>query len=358
MQLTDSEIDEIIRLGGLAPSGGNAQPWKIRVDANCLELGIQPERAGSFLDVGYLASLYSLGSFLENVCLASTSLGLTYEVQLHEFRIPTDPVATVRYRERSEGLEKDPLYEQIPRRHTNRHLHQGALLPNEVVESLRAAMRPWPRLGLATLSDSSGKKRAAAILGRSNALSLRHPVLFHQMMNELRWSTAEAQSSRDGVAISTLELPPPAVILLRTLRRYPTLRWLLPRPALEKMPEAAVMGCSHLCVQTIRGAPSTENFVNAGRALQRAWLQASALELAVQPLAILPFLVLRARRFQSTGFSPRQADEVLKLGADLNALYSLGEDEFPVFIFRLSAPAAAASERALRLPHRELYARA
>src|SRR3569832_598944 len=132
-------------------------------------------------------------------------------------------------------------------------------------------------------ADAAGKKRAADILGRGNAITLRRPVLFDQMLRELRWSQAEAASSRDGVAISTLELPTPAVVLLRTLRKYPPLRWLLPRPALEKMPEAAVMGCSHLCVQTVRVDPSTEIVVNAVRALQRAWLQASALQLALRP---------------------------------------------------------------------------
>jgi nitroreductase len=357
MRPNDTEIDDLIRLAGTAPSGGNTQPWKVRVRSDALELSLQPERAGSFLDVGHRGSVFSVGSFIENLCLASSWMGLAHQLEIHEFRGPTDPIATLRYLPNAEPPERDLLYEQITRRHTNRHLHKGPVLPDESLEAMRSSIRRWPLVRLIAMSELVEKKKAAALLGRGNVLLLQHPVLFSQMMHELRWSQDEASRSRDGVAISTLELPKAAVLLLRTLRKYPPLRKLLPRGALEKMPEPAVMGCSHLCVVSVRGALSTESLVNAGRALQRVWLQATALQLAVQPLATLPFLVLRAQKFDAAGLSASDTRELLALGAGLSALCSLDEDEFPLFIFRLSSPALAASDRALRLPHQSLYTR-
>jgi nitroreductase len=351
----DAEIDALIRLGGMAPSGGNMQAWRVLVRADCLELSLRAERAGSFLDVAHRASVFSLGSFIENVCLAASWMGLDHQVEIHEFRAASDQIATIRYLRRAEDMEKDSLYEQIPRRHTNRHLHQGRALSEETISALRESIQQRPLVRLCTISSATEKQTAAGILGKGNVLLIQHQVLFSQMMSEIRWNRNDAERSGDGVAISTLELPSPAVLLLRTLRRYPPLRRLLPRRALEKMPEPAVMGCSHLCVLALRGALSTEGFVNAGRAVQRLWLKATALQLAVQPLATLPFLVLRVQEFDAAGLSGSEARQLRMLGAELKDLYALGEDEFPLFVFRLSSPAASASDRSLRLPHRSLY---
>jgi nitroreductase len=356
MQLKDAEIEELIRLGGLAPSGGNTQPWQVSAHSDHLLLSLAPDRVGSFLDLGFRGSVFSVGSFIENVCLASTAMGLSHQVQVHEFRNLPDPVATIRYHGRTKP-EQSPLFDQIGQRHTNRHLHRGPALPQASIDALRDSMRRWPETQLGALSELADKKRVAAILGKGNALLLRHPTTFGQMMTELRWSRAEADRTRDGVAISTLELPQSAVVLLHVLRRFPALRMLLPQGALEKMPEPAVLGSSHVCALSVRGELSTEALVNAGRALQRLWLTAASMRLSVQPLATLPFLVLRARQ-GGEGLADSETRQLLSLGADLGAAYSLQQDEFPLFIFRLASPAAAATDRALRLPPGALHHRA
>jgi hypothetical protein len=354
MQPNNDEIDELIRLGGMAPSGGNMQPWKVLVRPGALEVSLRPERAGSFLDVGCLASVFSVGSFVENVALGSAWLGLKYEVEVHDFRQPSDRVATIRYLGRG-APDRNALFEQITRRHTNRHLHQGPTLSDAVIDGLRKSIGDSTSVRLCCLSDAPQRKAAAEILGKGSVPLIRHPVLFSQMMTEIRWSEAEADRSRDGVALGTLELPSQAALMLRVLRGWPPLRKLLPRGALAKMPEPSILGCSHLCVLAVRGDLSTQGLVNAGRALQRVWLEATRVQLAIQPLSTLPFLVLRAERFAGAGLSTSEARDLSKLGAALKAVYSLEADEFPLFIFRLSRPVAAASQRALRLPHQSLY---
>jgi len=149
MQLTDAEIDELIRLGGMAPSGGNTQPWKVLVQSDSLELCLHPDRVGSFLDVGHRASILSFGSFIENVCLASTALGLVQRVEIHEFQRLSAPIATIRFLHRTAPGERDPLYEQIPRRHSNRQLHQGPALPAQLLEASAPRFSPGPTYGSA-----------------------------------------------------------------------------------------------------------------------------------------------------------------------------------------------------------------
>ncbi|MEY2934809.1 MAG: hypothetical protein RL033_5558, partial [Pseudomonadota bacterium] len=80
MQLKDTEIEALIRLGGMAPSGGNTQPWQVSARSDHLELSLHPDRVGSFLDLGFRGSLFSVGSFIENVCVASAAMGLAHQV--------------------------------------------------------------------------------------------------------------------------------------------------------------------------------------------------------------------------------------------------------------------------------------
>ena len=60
-------IKKLITLGATAASGGNVQAWKVVAYQNGFTLHIDPKHAGGFLDAGYLASYFSLGSFIENV---------------------------------------------------------------------------------------------------------------------------------------------------------------------------------------------------------------------------------------------------------------------------------------------------
>ena len=143
MQLSETEVDEIVRLGGMAPSGGNSQPWHVRAAADRLDVSLSAERIGTFLDVGYKGSVFSIGSFIENATLASTAMGLTHQVEVHEFRSVSDRVATIQYLQRGGAEKRDPLFEQITRRHTNRHLHHGPLLPQASIDALVQTIEHW-----------------------------------------------------------------------------------------------------------------------------------------------------------------------------------------------------------------------
>ena len=355
MLLRKNEIEHLVRLAGTAPSGGNVQPWKVVAHASALEMYVHPTRGSGLLDVGHYASIFSLGSFLENLSLASAQLGLAHEVKIHPFEGLLKPVVTVSYWERqSPPAAEDPLYAAILQRHTNRRPHTGEPLPEARIQDLRASIRELPFVGLSAFSERARKQRAASILGKTDALRMRHSSLFPEMMSELRWDAEEARRSADGIALSTLELPAGAVSFLRALRRYPRLRYLVPRPLFEKMSAPLVMGCSHLCSLVVRGDLSTEKLVLAGRASQRIWLAACSLGLAVQPMTVLPFLLIRAREFGGEGLSLATKHRVLLLGKALQELFAVEQNEFPLFVFRLSR-ASAASDRSLRLPPATLY---
>jgi hypothetical protein len=355
VQITEEEVDELVKMGGLAPSGGNVQAWKVVAFPDRLELSLDPRNARTFLDVAQTASLFSLGSFLENVCLTADALGLRYEPEIRELKTLNDPVVILRFvgRKPAPSLQ-DPLFGEIPRRHTNRRLHVGSPLEDSVLDDLRSALTSESTARLRATSDVGAKTKAAAVLGQADALRMRHSTMFRDMMSEIRWDQQQAERTGDGVAISTLELPAPVIVLMKLLRTFPALHRALPRGPLEKAAAPSVLGCSHLCLLSMQGPPTGERLIAAGRALERLWLKASLLSLSVQPMTVLTFMLLRARFHGAAGLEPNETQTLLELGRELDRLFGLGEGELPIFLFRLSR-SEAASDKALRRPHSSIY---
>jgi hypothetical protein len=162
VEINDVEVDELVKMGGLAPSGGNVQAWKVIAYPDRLEFCLDPERAQTFLDVAQTASLFSLGSFIENVCLTADALGLSYDLDVHERGAIGEPVASLRpLARRPAPVEREPLVAEIPRRYTNRRLHVGAPLEQGVLVELGSVIAAWPTVTLRAASDVPTKKQVA-----------------------------------------------------------------------------------------------------------------------------------------------------------------------------------------------------
>jgi len=73
---------EILRYASLAPSGHNAQPWQITVEApNRWVLSLDPERLLPEVDPENREAMLSLGHFIENLALAAGSAGVETDVE-------------------------------------------------------------------------------------------------------------------------------------------------------------------------------------------------------------------------------------------------------------------------------------
>jgi hypothetical protein len=74
---------EILRYASLAPSGHNAQPWQITVEApNRWILSLDPERLLPEVDPENREAMLSLGHFIENLALAAGSAGFETDVEV------------------------------------------------------------------------------------------------------------------------------------------------------------------------------------------------------------------------------------------------------------------------------------
>src|SRR5258708_11297811 len=124
------------------------------------------------------------------------------------------------------------------------------------------------------------------------------------MMSEIRWTSEEEEHSRDGLGIETLELSPTDRAFFHIFRDRPVLdllqRWGGGRN-LEKVGKMAVSSASSIALIAMSGRRPID-YVNGGRAKQRARPTANSLGVAVQPLIAPIYFFPRLTANEESGF--------------------------------------------------------
>ncbi len=349
-KLTISEIEKLCTLGGLAPSGGNMQPWKVLIrERQILELKLDEKRSISFLDIGRLASFLALGAFTENVCIAAETFGLHYNLEFGDLKNIIEPMVKITFLNRINKPKRHPLYDVIERRVTNRRIHEGSLINDSVIRNLLDLVKNYDkRFILREVHKEDAKKEVADILGKSDGIRTLNESLFKQMMQEIRWSEEETQTTRDGLDIETLELPILVKKMLRLMKKYPQIRFTLPRQAIEDQSKPVLIGSSHICCLNMNYSVNPTALFKAGQITERIWLTATKDDLTLQPWTVLPFFLIRIHNFKGEGFSNFEQQIFTEVDKKFRKVFHFDESEIPIFIFRLNR-AKSPSARALRL---------
>lgn len=337
----------LLQYATMAPSGGNCQPWRFRFDRRYLYCIHDVGRSESFLDYGHSGTYVAFGALLENLELAAEQVGLEAQSEI----FPGDDLTLVA-RVRFEGLKRTPrdtaLFNQIAQRSTNRKLGARVPLDAQTAAALRNATLP---LGakLQFLESVEDLNHLGRILGQGDRLRLLHQTLHREMMSELRWNPAEAEHTRDGIDIATLEMTATDVAALRVSARWPVME-LVQRvgggQALEKSSRKAMDASSAAVLITIAGK-SREDRVRGGRALQRLWLAATAQGYAVQPMTAIVYLFERILDGDHKSFSASEQLALMDLRKRYLDLFHIEPDDCEIMLLRL-AKAGVPSARALR----------
>jgi hypothetical protein len=345
--LTDEDVAALAEAGGAAPSGGNMQPWRVRASDRAFELFLDEERSTSFIDVDRLGSILGLGSFTENVCLAADARGLEHEVEVLGFEGMDAPIVRISFGTRGEA-RPSKLHDAIFERGTNRQPGDGTLVDAAAITAMREAVA---EVGggcvMHATSEHDHKKKIAEALGEADVIRTFNDDFHQQMLSEMRWTPEEAETTRDGVDVATLELGA-ALTGLKLMRYKLFVALMVSKKRVRTMTEDGLAASSHLCALTMPKEATPEQLVTAGRALQRMWLTAEVNEVALQPWSVIPFFALRAERHPET-LSEAERAAIADIDARVRALWDIGDESRAIFVFRLSN-APPPSTRALRRP--------
>jgi len=349
--LTDNDIEKLCTAGSRAPSGGNSQPWLVKVNRNTLSIYLDPKRSESFLDVGYYASFFSIGCFLENLTIEALSLGFDFTTTIHDEENITEPLITMTFHGRNNKQSvNQSLQPYIEKRITNRHIYNGMAIEEDKIEQLRKEVRKNNDFYLFSESSRLGKEKIADILGQADAIRILNENTYKEMIQEFRWDKKEVESTNDGLDIKTLEMPKNAEKLYRLLKDYPSIRQLMPWEAFAGMAKPLLTGCSHLGCFYTSGALTPNNMIVAGSIFERAWLLATKFGIALQPWSILPFFLIRVNKYEGKGFTKSEVEILKTIEEKFYQRLGLSSKETPLFVFRLSYTNKQPSAHPLRIP--------
>lgn len=347
-KLTRTHIKRLMEASSAAPSGGNAQPWKVTIKDNSITLNLNSKRADTFLDAAHRASLFGLGCFTTNFHIASETLGLKFDFNSHLDQFNSSAKIWTAALVSTGNSSPHPLFPYLHQRATNRKLFDGSIIADNTIAQLTKSISSFPNHHLSTLFQNNHKSQIANILGQADLIRFQNSVLRREMMQEFRWNDHETRSTKDGIDVDTLEAPPNLIELLGLVRDNPKLVKLLPKQTWINFARPLLTNSSHLCVLSGKTHQPVDWFT-AGQTMQTLWLTATSLQLSIQPWSILSFYGARVNVMSGKGFKPSEIKLVKKLIKELNHTYHLDSDSVPYFTFRLSS-ANPPSARALRLP--------
>lgn len=357
LTMTRESLDDLIEAGIRAPSGDNAQPWSFRWRDNVLSIYLEAERSRSFFDVGHVAGLISIGAVVENIALQAASDGWAAQVEWCADKSDPDCRARMVF-SRTNRSPNLPVQRAIRERCVNRRpYHRRPIDP-----AWLAARRDEVRAAGGSLiwHTSRPEIRAAAALARkADWLRFSHRQLHEDFMSELRFTAADAQRTRDGLPIPTLESGPLAGPFLRFVapwRRMRVLNRLRIHHLLSWQTEFLVRSAPALGLLVMPGRDD-EVFLAGGRLMESVWLSATAIGLAFQPVTALTLFLMRLLRHHGTGLSVSQRQHIESLWEPFRTVFEIDDaNQALIMLFRVGY-ASPPHARTLRRPAESFWRR-
>lgn len=354
--LSAKEAEQLASSGSQAPSGGNCQPWKFLHHDGRLLLFLDTERAHSVLDPGSRYAWLSMGACAENVLLEAARLG----IGLHHYFVPLPEVPELiavfskdeEPASRPNARIEADLAEAIPDRCTNRRFSETLELPAAKAQALiESVASRFPLTPLTIVRDRTTIERIAVLCGKAERIRfLNHECHRDMFVREMRWNAEQAERTRDGIDVATLELSLADRTGLR-VAADPTAMSLLRHwgtgNAMEKMTAKMIRASSSLAIISIPDMTLASAYTG-GRALERAWLKATALGLTAHPVGAPIFMGIHGL-WDDKGIlnaaEHREAEAVLD---EFKSILGMSAAH-PFFMMRLGE-AQAPTARSLRYP--------
>lgn len=348
-------LEQILDVARWAPSGDNNQPWRFEIasDTHVVIHG-RDTRDHCVYDLRGRATQIALGALLETLAIAASAHGLRAEATRRTDAPEHTPTFDVRI-VADTAVIAHPLLPYVTARSTQRR----RLSAEPLLEAERAALETAPGEGyrVVWIDTPPAKRRMAGLLFRNAGIRLTIPEAYEVHRAVIDW---RKRYSADRIPDQAVGLDPIATRLMewtlkswdrvRFFNRYLAGTW-LPRIQLDVIP---ALGCAaHFIIVAERAPATIDDYVEAGRAVQRFWLTATQRGIQLQP-EMTPLIFSSYVRENVTFTGQEAAEHSAKaLARDLSALIGAEALTHAVFMGRVGyGPAPQA--RSMRLPLQEL----
>jgi len=277
-------IHRILDLARWAPSGDNTQPWRFEIVAedHILVHG-HDTRTHCVYDLDGHASQIAHGALLETLVLAAATEGFETEIRRREDSPETAPIYDVRFSARGE-VSANRLAEAIERRTVQRRPMSARPIGENDKSALADSV---PDYRLMWFESFAQRLKLATFMAANAKNRLTMPEAYPTHRDVIEWN---ARFSEDRIPEQAVGVDPLTARLMHwalgSWDRVTFLNtWLagtvMPRVQLDLLPG---LRCgAHIALLAPRPPSGIDDYVAAGRALQRMWLTATTLGLCIQP---------------------------------------------------------------------------
>jgi hypothetical protein len=278
----DGLAERVIAIARWAPSGDNAQPWRFTLpDPEHIVVHGFDTRDHCIYDLQGHASQLALGALLETFSLAGSRLGVRVAA---ERRMDQSGLTFELTLTEEPGMAEDPLHPYIESRTTQRRPISTRALTQREKEGLTGAMAQ--DFEVLWFEGVGGRWRMTRLLLESAGLRLALPEAYKTHRDAIDWTSRE---SNDRIPISAVGFNPMSARLTRwAMRRWERVALLnrlggslAARLELDGVP--GMLCGAHFVILAPQQPKEIDDYVAAGRNVQRFWLAATGLGLQLQP---------------------------------------------------------------------------
>jgi hypothetical protein len=317
-----------------APSGDNCQPWRFAVAGDEIRIYNRPERDTSLYNYRQRASLVAHGALIENLGIAAAGEGC--RVRISTFPDAANPMHVATVQVETGATCDEPLYQAVFARTINRRSYCGEPLNSKQRTALLNGTDTAGGARLVLLEKQQEIQTLARVIGCNDRLVFENRYLHRFLFDHLRWSEQEAVQSGDGLDLRTLELAPPDRLAMHLFKSYPLTAFLnrfglsrfVAAKATRLARSAAALGA------VVIPASTSLDYLNAGRLMERVWLEATRLGLSFHLMTGITFLMQSVAENADLGLSAGQSVLLDRLRQEAEKICGL-DGEIIALFFRI-----------------------
>lgn len=341
--ISHETIEKILDAGVQAPSGGNSQPWKFEVSNDIIAVYMTPEKDHPVLNFRNRGTILANGCLIENIVIVAGHYGFGTDIDLFPDRTDRNFIATIALKEGAGGTQGD-LFDTLYKRATNRKPYATKKIDERTKQAFMAIPAELGLFDVAVrLTDDIKQIETLATAASANEIVMFENEKLHKLFfDEIVWTEKEEKEKKSGLYLKTMELElPQAMALALLFKRWPIIDLFNKFGATRGIAKGNAKGYAACgAYGAVVCGENDEDFIGAGRAIERAWLMATAASLSFHLQTGVNFLW---QRMESEGhgiFSSAHErlvrDQYKKItdvfGADgklVPAIFRIGYDEEP-----------------------------
>lgn len=250
-----------------APSGHNTQPWRFKIKESSIEIYPNFEKALSVVDADNRELYISLGCATENLCVAATEKGYVTDVVIQNQKI----IIHLHY---SGNVTKDPHFDQIPFRQTNRSVYKNRGISADTIAILeQTILHPTTQIRFYERgSVEFNTIKNLVIYG--NTIQMEDPAFINELKKWMRFNRKQTLKSKDGISYSVFGAPNLPLFISK-----PLISSFLTKEKQNQGDIKKIDSTPYLVLFTVT-ASTIENWINLGRDLERFLLLTTKLGIA------------------------------------------------------------------------------